>query len=361
MKKILISLLAIFLTGCSSNLIQKQDSLKIGVIAPLSGPASGFGEEVSAILNFAQTNLGENAENIELIFEDGKCNGSDAVTAFNKLVDIDSVDVIIGGVCSPESIAIAPLADQNQILALSATSGSSQLEGLSEYLYSFVYGNELTVNGISQEIKDFEKVALITELSDINVDIQKGLIKTDGDKIVLSKEFSSEEKDFRNLISTVLKEDIQAIILNPKAGTGANNLLKQLSEFKDELKGIQLISHVPYLSDDSRKESLEISEGMIIVATPNVLDSDVEFIKTGSQMEFKALNNFMVGTTFDAFTNVVEAAKKADFDKYKIKDAFLELNLQGVIVGGKDFNGQNMMNDYSAGIYVVKDGKAQGV
>ena len=109
MKKLSVIFLAAMLMGCNT---QTPDSIKIGVIAPMSGPAGFFGEEVQAIVAHLQT---EFPENVEVIIEDGKCSGGDAVTAFNKLTDIDGVDAIFGGICSPESLAIAPLTAQKEI------------------------------------------------------------------------------------------------------------------------------------------------------------------------------------------------------------------------------------------------------
>jgi ABC-type branched-subunit amino acid transport system substrate-binding protein len=34
--------------------------------------------------------------NIELIYEDGKCNGKDSTSAAQKLISVDKVDMILG-------------------------------------------------------------------------------------------------------------------------------------------------------------------------------------------------------------------------------------------------------------------------
>lgn len=72
-------------------------TVKIGFIGQLSGDAAVYGEEAQRILNYrlAQINA-EKGTKFQIIWEDGKCSGGDAVNAFQKLTNIDGVKVIIG-------------------------------------------------------------------------------------------------------------------------------------------------------------------------------------------------------------------------------------------------------------------------
>jgi len=49
---------------------------------------------------------------IELVVEDGKCNGKDATAAVQKLINIDKVAVIAGGACSSETLAAGKIAQE---------------------------------------------------------------------------------------------------------------------------------------------------------------------------------------------------------------------------------------------------------
>ena len=72
---------------------------------------------------------------MELIFEDGRCTGKDAVTAVNKLINVDKVDVIVGGVCSSETIPAGEIAQQNGVPMISPTSSSPTISDIGEYIY----------------------------------------------------------------------------------------------------------------------------------------------------------------------------------------------------------------------------------
>ena len=93
--------------------------VKVGVITPMSGGLAGYGEETQSILNETLKRNFAQDTNIELVYEDSKCTGQDAVTAYQKLVNVDQVDVILGGLCSSESLAFAPLLEGDGMVALS--------------------------------------------------------------------------------------------------------------------------------------------------------------------------------------------------------------------------------------------------
>lgn len=354
MKKLSLVLLAAMLAGCN---IQTSDSIKIGVIAPMSGPAGFFGEEVQAIVSHLQTQL---PANVEVIFEDGKCRGGDAVTAFNKLTDIDNVDAIFGGICSPESLAIAPLTNEKQILAVSPTSSSAQIQGASPYLYSLMYDNNLTVNGLVEQAFEFESIAIVSEMSDLSIDIKNGLELAMGERIVASEVFEPTQLDYRNVIESVLNTSPQALILNPAAGANAETLLKQLAEYKDRLEGIQLLTHFPYLKDATRQSSGDISEGMIIVATPLVRDSRIDEIKAATGKEFKGLDDFMIATVTDGLLNLVDVVLESKAKDLDAKDILVSKKLDGIVVDGLQFGNSNMMSGYQSGTYEVINGVATG-
>ena len=53
---------------------------------------------------------GINGRMIELVIEDSKCSAQDAITAYNKLTDVDGVKIILGTTCSGAMLGVAPLA-----------------------------------------------------------------------------------------------------------------------------------------------------------------------------------------------------------------------------------------------------------
>lgn len=92
----------------------------IGFFAPLSGNGAIWGSEYQkgVTLGAEEWNLGQ-ARQVRIVIEDSKCDGASAVTAVSKILDSDSPDILIGGACSSEALAVARISEQRMVLLLS--------------------------------------------------------------------------------------------------------------------------------------------------------------------------------------------------------------------------------------------------
>jgi len=119
----LLVLFTLFLTGPGWSAEQSPgvtaDTILIGVIGPLTGPASWSGTSLQngALLYFDEVNEsgGVNGRKIKAIVEDDKCLPSDGVAATRKLIDRDKVFALFGGVCSNATLAGLPLIKESGI------------------------------------------------------------------------------------------------------------------------------------------------------------------------------------------------------------------------------------------------------
>ena len=101
-------------------------TLKIAILAPLSGDVATFGESTrdGAMMAIDEWNAdgGVLGQQIETIVEDSQCSAEAAVSAANKVIDQDGVKFIIGEVCSSASIPISEVAMAKGVLQMSPTS-----------------------------------------------------------------------------------------------------------------------------------------------------------------------------------------------------------------------------------------------
>ena len=106
-------------------------TIKVGLLAPLTGPVPTFGTSTreGAELAVKQWNEkgGINGQQIELIVEDSQCTADPAVNAANKLIDQDGVKFLIGEVCSKASIPVAEIANAKGVVQISPTSTNPTL------------------------------------------------------------------------------------------------------------------------------------------------------------------------------------------------------------------------------------------
>jgi branched-chain amino acid transport system substrate-binding protein len=124
MKKLLAGLLvlalAVTLSACGSS-----DSVKFGVIGPLTGEYSMYGIAVENGAKLAAEEInaagGVLGLDLEIIAYDSKGDAVEGVNAYNRLRDQDEIDALIGGTFSGVTLAVADLAVQDGLPVLSPT------------------------------------------------------------------------------------------------------------------------------------------------------------------------------------------------------------------------------------------------
>jgi branched-chain amino acid transport system substrate-binding protein len=102
------------------------DTIKVDILAPLSGAVPSFG---ISMRNGAQLAIDEwNArggvlgKKIVAVVEDSQCSADPARNAANKVIDQDGVHYIIGEVCSSASIPVSEIAEARHVVQISPTS-----------------------------------------------------------------------------------------------------------------------------------------------------------------------------------------------------------------------------------------------
>src|SRR3989344_1508268 len=111
MNKTIIFLLVLF--ACA-----QEETIQIGIIAPLTGPAADLGALYVEGAQVAVDDL--NAKNfldkpITLVIEDTGSDAKNAVTAMHKLTQVDDVNFIMT-IMSTHGLALKPLANQYGVL-----------------------------------------------------------------------------------------------------------------------------------------------------------------------------------------------------------------------------------------------------
>ena len=112
---------------------------RIGAILAMSGQASFYGTVMSQGIKQAVDEInakgGVNGIPLEAVIEDHKSgNAQEAVSAMNRLITISDVKIVMTSFSAPTQ-AIAPLADQHNILLLNGGGVSNSLVGVSKYIF----------------------------------------------------------------------------------------------------------------------------------------------------------------------------------------------------------------------------------
>src|SRR3989344_2043090 len=212
--------------------------IKIGVIGPLTGDAAIYGEPFRNTVQLAIDEInatgGIGGRQVEAIYEDGQCNGKEGANAAQKLVNVDKVQAIIGGVCSGETLTVVPIAEKGRVVVVSPSASSPALTGISPYFFR-PYPSDASQGNVLANIaytdKGWKKVAVIQE----QVDYAVGLYK------VFNQVFSG-------LGGKTVKEELSwkpQIILD-EASAGDK---ETLTTYKSQLEGALTSEFIPDLSN----------------------------------------------------------------------------------------------------------------
>jgi len=106
-----------------------SSTIKIGLLAPLSGAVPTFGVSTQQGVEIAVKEWNDKGgvlgKKIELVVADSQCSADPAVNAANKLIDQDKVTFVVGEVCSSASIPVAEIVNPKKVVQISPTSTNS--------------------------------------------------------------------------------------------------------------------------------------------------------------------------------------------------------------------------------------------
>lgn len=235
MKKI-ISMVAVasMLAGCSAGgkaggELAEGDTIKIGYIGPLTGDTSSYGIPVKNSVQLAinDYNASEDAKYVvELVAEDSAGDPTQAVNAYNSLVD-GGVAGIVGPVLTGESIAVANAAAEasTPIISSSASGDTVTLDAAGATRTNFFrtcandsQGGSYIASKVGDGTIEASKVAILTNSeSDYSIGCTDSFVAKatdDGVSIVYNESYpGSTTTDFGTYIDSILSSGADAVFI----------------------------------------------------------------------------------------------------------------------------------------------------
>lgn len=326
---VLLVIILIVSSGDSSSQV-----IRVGYISDLSGPSKKFGAYEAGKLAMDEINKagGINGKQLQVIFEDGKCTSKDAISAANKLIQVDKVKVILGGHCTPESVAIAPIAEKNKVVMLAGLTSTPILSSAGEYVFrttsvSTVQSTilaEIAVNKLKGK-----KFAVIYEQSDFALPIAeqfKSDIEAKGGTINVYEGYGPDVNDFHTIVAKVLNAHVDGVMISPQRPDAGFNIIKQLKEYgvNAQLFGNDVVANAVLT-----KQSPWLFEGMIFagpeydpVNNPLSKKFDGAFI---DGFGYIPPYGIFTAESYDGVYIIADALKKYGNNPDKIKDYLANL------------------------------------
>jgi branched-chain amino acid transport system substrate-binding protein len=248
----------------STSSVYAQALRRIGVIAPLSGTAASWGNDVRKVLTYANTELF--SKEVELIFEDDGCLGQRAVTALHKLIDIDHIDAAMV-VCTESVLATAPIFEQKKIIVIAPAASGASISQAGDYIFrtwpSDAAAARLLVQDLSQY---FQKVALLSEERGFPEELTQAFLSaSSGTLEVTTERFMSEATDFRTLLLRLRASQAKALFINVNGEATFATIVKQLKsiQWQPHIYGVYLPGNKAF-----RELAGSLAEGITFVDSP---------------------------------------------------------------------------------------------
>ena len=194
--------------GCGkSGEVAKPETIKIGGMAPLTGALAIYGVTTTNGAELAVKEINENGgilgKKIEYIILDTKGDSTEAVMAYNKLVD-EKVAGIIGEVTSKPTLAVAEVAVQDNMPLITPTGTQVDITEAGPNVFRVCFTNPYQGKVLaitSKERLGADTVAvMLNNSSDYSDGITKAFIEESeklGMKVMGVEGYSDGDKDFR--------------------------------------------------------------------------------------------------------------------------------------------------------------------
>ncbi len=215
------------------------EPFRIGVMESATGPGETYGTVSIQAKQMAVAEInaagGINGRMIELIVEDSKCNAQDAITAYNKLTDVDGVKIILGTSCSGAMLGAAPLAERDGVVMFSGLATNPDIAEAGDYIFrtslndaqvGIDTGNLLWADGV-------RKLATITESTDYAEGVRRTTVEQfeqRGGQVVAEERYVSDATDFRTQLTKLFNSGPDALHVSAQSEFTGGTIVKQARE-----------------------------------------------------------------------------------------------------------------------------------
>lgn len=151
-----------------------QDTIKVGVIAPFSGPFADYGKQMQGGIKAWMAQHGDTVagKQIQIIYKDTTGPAPEVAKRLaQELVVRDKVDFLAGFGLTPEALAVAPIAQQSKKPMIIMNAATSVITTKSDYIARF----SMTLPQISAPMADWADKNNIKTVATVVADYGPGI------------------------------------------------------------------------------------------------------------------------------------------------------------------------------------------
>ncbi len=364
---VLLLVLSSVTMGCA-----EQETIKVGMYAPLTGSGAAVGETVQRSVEIAIDEInaagGINGATLELVIYDDAGTTEGAVKATTRLIDLDEVNVIIGDYLSANMLATYPITEDGKVLQVGLGTASSWTNIGCEYLYRATAVASLPIKSfihLMTEIGD-SNIALITAESEYGQTGRLAMLDelaAQGINVAIDVTYQPTDTDFTGLIAKVMQTNPDGIIIYG-VSTELPQLMKQIRQqgYTDTVYTGECGSNSDFLAvTGEAANGLVFASAYFMPETPDGGTSEVQrhFLKSFYDKYNEMPYAESAFRAYDAVHLVAEALKNAEDinDGESIKNAFLAIKGYEGIGGIFDYTDGSGDGLSTCNAYMIMNGK----
>jgi len=345
----LLALALLVLVSCGKPPVEQ--TIKIGVIAPLTGsiPAVGQSTVNAAQLAVREVNdaggleVGGQKLKIELFIEDNQDKKETAVGVAQKLINQTGVVALIGPQASRNAIPVAAVAEEAHVPMISPWSTNPQTTAGKRYVFraAFIdpFQGRVMARFAVEELKAEKAAVLYDVASEYNkgiAEIFKQVFEEAGGRVVAFESYTTGETDFRPQLTAIRDAGAQVLFL-PNYYNEVPSQVRQAREL-----GVQ----AAIIGSDSwgQIEAADLAEmeGMYFSThyAPDIASPAAQKFISAYQAAYGQLPDDVAALTYDSFGLLFQAIRsQGKADSESIRNGLASISHYEGVTGVMEYKG----------------------
>lgn len=348
--------------------------VKIGFAFVTSGAAAVYGNSQKAAAQLAvdELNAAGQGPKITAVFEDTAGQPNQAVTVFQKFINTDQVDAIIGPTLSNEALSSDPVAQNAKVPVLGVSNTASGITDIGDYIFRDSLAEAQVIPETIKEAKsklNLNKVVLMYAQDDAfsksGADVFRTELQKNNIQILSEETFSTNDTDFRTQLTKAKGENPDALVVSALIKP-AQLLVQQARNDVGIDPAVRIIGGNGFNSPALMQVAGSAAEGVIVGAAwnPNATDQlSQNFINAYKQAnggktpdQFAAQAYAGVNIMYDAIKRANIQGKSLADARTAIRDALKGTSNLPTVLGSFSFTDARDANHQPV-VQVVKNGK----
>ena len=315
-----------------------QEPIRIGAFLSVTGGAAFLGDPEQKTLELYTERInaagGVLGRKLQLTVYDSAGDAEKARTFAKRLIELDKVDVIVGGSTTGETMAVVPLVEQAGVPFVSLAGAVVIVEPIKKWVFKTPHTDRMACEKIFVDMlsRSISKVALISGSGGFDKSMRGECLKVAPKyriEVVADETYAAADTDMTAQLTKIKgTADVQAV-LNAGFGQGPAIVTRN---FRQVGMSLPLYQSHGVASKEFIKLAGEAAEGVRLPASALLVaevlpESDpqkkvVVDYKRAYESRYKSEVSTFGGHAYDGLMLALEAVKKAGgTDKAKVRDA----------------------------------------